>query len=539
MNRDIVYISDFFLEHILGGGELNDDELLKILNEKNHNIVKIRSNIVTIDMLQQKQDSFFIISNFINLNDECKQYLSDNLDYIIYEHDHKYVSNRNPAFFRNFEVPNKEIVNYFFYKNARSVFCQSTFHKNIAFKNLKLKNIYNVSGNLWSLDTLEVIRVLAKNKKTKLCSIMNSGIEHKNTRGAIRYASENNIKYVLIQSQSYHEFLSKLSKNDTFLFLPKTPETLSRVLVEARMLGCKVLTNNLVGASIEPWFEKKDEELIEYMISKRDEIYVKIKELSEVRRNSKNKPLVSIITTFHKGEKFLNHFMNNVTSQTYFDKCELVIVDAASPGNEKEIIQPYIDKYKNIIYKRIDEKLKPTPCLNEAIKLSSGKCLTLALIDDVKRLDCIEKLFNHLEKNDCSLVYGDVVQVEEENQNFEQHRDSNDVFEHSKYEFSHENMIKCLPGPMPLWYKNVHNQCGFFDDKDCNYADDWEMWLRMVSRGHKFKKLNEKIGLYLTGGRSQQEDIEQRKEESKLFFKYSNVFGNNYQKYYPYFKQFI
>jgi len=90
MNRDIVYISDFFLEHILGGGELNDDELLKILNEKNHNIVKIRSNIVTIDMLQQKQDSFFIISNFINLNDECKQYLSDNLDYIIYEHDHKY-----------------------------------------------------------------------------------------------------------------------------------------------------------------------------------------------------------------------------------------------------------------------------------------------------------------------------------------------------------------------------------------------------------------------------------------------------------------
>ena len=103
MNRDIVYISDFFLEHVLGGGELNDDELLKILNHNSHKILKIRSSFATIGILEQKKDSFFIISNFIHLSDECKQYLSDNLDYMIYEHDHKYVSNRNPALFKNFE----------------------------------------------------------------------------------------------------------------------------------------------------------------------------------------------------------------------------------------------------------------------------------------------------------------------------------------------------------------------------------------------------------------------------------------------------
>ena len=80
--------------------------------------------------------------------------------------------------------------------------------------------------------------------------------------------------------------------------------------------------------------------------------------------------------------------------------------------------------------------------MNEAIKLSSGKCLTFALIDDVKKMNCIELLFKHLEENDCSLVYGDVIQIDKENQNFEEHKDSNNLLDHSKHDFSLENMIK-------------------------------------------------------------------------------------------------
>ena len=69
-----------------------------------------------------------------------------------------------------------------------------------------------------------------------------------------------------------------LSSNDKFIFLPKTPETLSRVVVEARMLGVKVLTNKNVGAVYEPWFAMKGEELIEFMINKRDVIPELVKE---------------------------------------------------------------------------------------------------------------------------------------------------------------------------------------------------------------------------------------------------------------------
>ena len=75
---------------------------------------------------------------------------------------------------------------------------------------------------------------------------------------------------------------------------------------------------------------------------------------------------------------------------------------------------------------------------------------------------------------------------------------------------------------------------------DNNYADDWDMWLRMVDKGVTFKKVDEVIGSYLEGGRSQQvNNLCQRKEEANLFFKYKHLFGKNYQKFEPYFRQFV
>ena len=52
-------------------------------------------------------------------------------------------------------------------------------------------------------------------------------------------------------------------------FFPKTPETLSRVVVEARMMGMSVIVNKMIGATREPWYELKGYELIEYMHAKK------------------------------------------------------------------------------------------------------------------------------------------------------------------------------------------------------------------------------------------------------------------------------
>ena len=110
-----------------------------------------------------------------------------------------------------------------------------------------------------------------REKKEKY-SIMNSNIGHKNTIEAVRYCKYKNYDYDLINPCSYKDFLSQLGQNQGFVFFPKTPETLSRIIVESRMMGMKVITNQLPGAVKEEWFKLKGKALVDIMRAKRQEI---------------------------------------------------------------------------------------------------------------------------------------------------------------------------------------------------------------------------------------------------------------------------
>ena len=291
-----------------------------------------------------------------------------------------------------------EIINYFFYKNAVKIISQSSYHKKIIQDNLKLNNILNISGNLWSVATLEKIKQLSKNEKQKKCSILDSSIIHKNTAGAIKFCLNKKLDYQLIKGD-YESFLKSMSQNEKFIFFPKSPETLSRVVVEARMLGCSVVTNQMVGATYEEWFKLKGEELIEYFFNKRIEIFNTLSDLIDNCKPKSKKPLVSIISTFYTAEEFLNGFLENITSQTIFDDCELVVVDSGSPGKEQEIMRKYCEKYDNINYIRYEEKFPPTLGHNIAMANSNAKYIAWAMLDDRKSPDCLEVLYNELENN--------------------------------------------------------------------------------------------------------------------------------------------
>ena len=145
MSRKVVFVADFFVDQVVGGGELNNEELIKLLRESNFTVDKKQSHTADLHFIKENLKSFFIISNFIHLRPECRNFLSKNADYIIYEHDHKYLASRNPADYSYFHAPAAELRNYFFYKNAQKIVCQSHFHKEIIEKNLKiLKKLISV-----------------------------------------------------------------------------------------------------------------------------------------------------------------------------------------------------------------------------------------------------------------------------------------------------------------------------------------------------------------------------------------------------------
>ena len=272
MNK-VIFIADFFADEVPGGGELNNQQLIQILRKRGVDVLQIKSQNVSRQFLQEQgKNTKFIIANFIGLTEENKSVLKLEKEYIIYEHDHKYVKTRNPADYKDFIAPEDQIINFEFYKNSKAILCQSDFHANIVRANLNLDNIKSVGGNLWSHDILDFMYKISLNKKQATCAIMSSDNWHKNTPDAIRLCKIKGWKYDLIPQSDYQHFLTRLGKSKKFVFLPKTPETLSRIVVEARMMGLSVITNNLVGATKEEWFKLKGIELIDIMVGKRKEI---------------------------------------------------------------------------------------------------------------------------------------------------------------------------------------------------------------------------------------------------------------------------
>ncbi len=527
-----MFIADFFLEQgINGGAEAFNHELISMLEQKGYDVEKINSDLFDSSKLE---GDFYIVSNFMKLNELAKIALRSK-KYIILEHDHKYVSTNDPSKFVNMIAPFKEIINRDFFSGAIAVFCQSKIHAEVLQKNLLLDSVVNIGCNLWSEKRLDLLESLIGTEKTKKNVILYSENRNKGMPYTIEYCEKNNIEYEFIMPCAYHEFINQLAKSERVFFFPQWLESFNRVIIEARILGCKVTSNKLIGATSEDWFKKyKGKELLEFLRNNREEICTKFTDAIESRPLNFIAPLdppkISIITSLYKGGKYIEHFMKEVVSQTIFDKCELIIIDANSPEGEKEVIEQYMEKYNNIVYERLDSTPSVQETMNLGIKKSTGDFITLWNLDDTRAYKALEFMAKTLMVDpSISLVYGESLQTNHENETVENNSSQNLLYEHSRFDFSPQNMIKCLPGPLPMWKKSMTNEIGLFDES-LKYAGDWDMWLRCVDKGYKFKKIPYILGLYYMNPQglstSKQNSKEKFEEERNIFNKYKHVFGD-------------
>ena len=95
----------------------------------------------------------------------------------------------------------------------------------------------------------------------------------------MQYCEEKGLSYTLIKSPDYASFIKQLSQHQKYLYFPKVLETFNRVIIEARMLNCKINTTANNGCLSEDWFKKyKGKELIEFVREQRQRVFNDIKE---------------------------------------------------------------------------------------------------------------------------------------------------------------------------------------------------------------------------------------------------------------------
>ena len=541
--KNILYIADYFLKDGIGGAELADSVIIEALN-KSYDVVCKNSNEVTTKDIEYHGDFLIIVSNFNFLPKEIISSICSKR-YFIIEHDHKFIKERDPSRFENDVVPTSSLKNFKFYRKAEYVFCQSKRHAECLKNNLFLSNVCNFGMSFWSEEQLQLIRNNVNSKKEIQNAVMSFLNEKKGTNRSIGYCIKNKINYKILSiNLEFDKFINIFSKVERFIFLPTLIESFSRLAIEARMLNVSLVTNKNLGCLSEPWFKKyKGEELINFVENK---IQQNISALVDSIENKENilllepydYPKVSLITSMFKGEKYIRKFLNNITSQTVFEHCELLIIDAVSPENEFPIIEEYMKEFPNIKYTRLEEDPGIYGVWNIGAKMATGKYLTNTNLDDIRSPEQIEIMVNCLEKNpNIDLAYSESYVTNVGNETYENNSSGGKTYPIT--DFSKEAMIKCLPGCMPVWRKIMHDKAGYFDES-FRYAGDHEMWLRAVRAGCEFKRVTGVHGLYYMNpdglSTSEANAIKRYKEEQRVFWEYVDIFGEqvvkNYSEYF-------
>lgn len=196
---------------------------------------------------------------------------------------------------------------------------------------------------------------------------------------------------------------------------------------------------------------------------------------------------VSAIASIYKAKRFIKQFLDNVTSQTAFDRSELIIIDADSPEGEADLIRTYMDKFPNIVYRRINHCIGIYDAWNIAVGLARGKYITNTNADDLRRVDSFELQVKELEESGADIVYQNFFYSLNPYLSFEQVAKIGFVSDVPKV--TESNLIECnWPHNAPMWRREIHSDVGLFDPS-FRSAGDWEFWLRCITHHKIFHRM--------------------------------------------------
>jgi FkbM family methyltransferase len=204
-------------------------------------------------------------------------------------------------------------------------------------------------------------------------------------------------------------------------------------------------------------------------------------------------PLVSVIVSTYKAERFLRGCIEDLEAQSIADNIEIIVVNSGSPENEKAIVKELQARHRNIVYLETQRETV-YGAWNRAIKIARGRYLTNANTDDRHATHALEKLAAALDRRpDIDLVYGNSALTRTENTTL-QKGPVNGSFCWPPFD-PRLLFNVCFVGPHPMWRRSLHDKFGLFDS---NYtsAGDYEFWLRICQKT-KFLHLPETLGLYL------------------------------------------
>ncbi len=259
----------------------------------------------------------------------------------------------------------------------------------------------------------------------------------------------------------------------------------------------------------------------------------------------------SILVSLHGADADIEGFMRDITQQTVFPDCELVVHDFpashADAGRVRQAVRGYESEFSKIFYMAPGDDPGLFETWNRQIAQSQSDYIVMACIDDRRAPVYLERHLDELDRDpSIDMVCAVMLATRQPNETWV----SNSAFRTYCRGFNWgERSVSSIGSPtdfvgadlfcydkasqiidsanlphcMPVWRRSLHRRNGYFDEPQYGPLADWEFWLRCSSSGLRFRRLNEILGLYFENPSSYNRRIPTRDKMELIIQRYGNA----------------
>ena len=376
-DSSFVFVSDMFASDYVGGAELTSEALIESCPEK---IDKIHSRDVTLKLLEQGHKKFWIFGNTSGLNHELIPTIVANMDYCVLEYDYKFCRYRSVE--KHFEAEQEEcmcheeihgkMISAFFY-GASSLWWmsesqQNLYHERFPFLKEKPNTVLSSVFNDKFFQDIAILREKYKSHERKGWVVLGSTSWIKGAEQAEAWCKENNKDYEVVWNVPYEEVLEKLAAAEGFVYLPMGGDTCPRMVIEAKLLGCKLELNEFVQHKDELWFNTEDRlDTESYLYAARNRFW------NAVRSTRDFVPNVSGYTTTKDCVSQGYPFRQSIESMLGFAS-EVVVVDGGSTDGTWEILQEWATSEEKLkVYQVVRDWTHPRHAVFDGLQKAEAR----------------------------------------------------------------------------------------------------------------------------------------------------------------------
>ena len=387
----VVFVADMFADEFCGGAELTTEALIR---SSPHRVFRLRSKDVTAETLREGADMFWVFGNFALLDPKLIPSIIAGLRYSVLEYDYKYCVARSPE--KHFEATGMpcdcansrhgRLISEF-YRASMGLWWMSERQKEryeTAFPFLTTCRSL-VLSSVFDDETLRLMATLHAKAPVNRTGwiVLGSDSWVKGARDAEQWCISNKKQYDVVWGLPYAKLLERLSKAEGFVYLPKGGDTCPRMVIEAKLLGCKLHLNENVQHKNEAWFNTDElQDIQDYLLCSTTRFWHGISSMMDARQT------VSGYTTTYNCVKQSYPFKECIASMLQFCD-EVCVVDGGSDdGTWDELVKlMHPDAFS------LTTKLSPVEqvCLIEDIKAIGSSPLQNSLAPSKIKLKQVKR----------------------------------------------------------------------------------------------------------------------------------------------------